>query len=115
MFYLYDQNNSGGFFIIDEPAGIGPKVWVEANTAHEANDRAKTIGIYFNGCDSGEDCECCGDRWWPAWEDEDGSDSIFIDHDWHFNWHDRVYVHLSDGSILRVGPNPDLVDMPCRA
>jgi hypothetical protein len=22
-------------------------------------------GIYFNGVEDGQDCECCGDRWYP--------------------------------------------------
>lgn len=114
MFYRYTQNRSGGFFIVDEQAGIGPLVWVEAASAREADDRAKTIGIYFNGCDSGEDCECCGDRWEPAWEG-DSQDEIHVDVSRDFTCHDRVYFHLSDGSILRLGMNSVLRDMPCRA
>lgn len=110
MFYHYRQNNSGGSFIIDEEAGIGPRVWIEADSASEANARAKTIGIYFNGCDSGEDCECCGDRWEPAWE---GEDAVRIDFSWDFIWHDRVYVHRNDGSILRLSENLEDGDLPC--
>lgn len=113
MFYSYRQNNSGGFFITDENAGLGPRVLIEASSAHEANDRAKTIGIYFDGCDSGEDCECCGDRWDRAWE-TDGVNVIQVDVDWDFLWHDRVYVHLKDGSILRLSENPEDGDLPCR-
>jgi len=61
MFYEYRQNNSGGDFIITENVTI--HVIVEARDAVEADFRAERIGIYFNGCDTGDDCPCCGDRW----------------------------------------------------
>jgi hypothetical protein len=66
MFYTYSQNNSGGSFDIDLELGIMKYVIIEANSADEANDRAEDIGLYFNGCDAGRDCECCGDRWWTT-------------------------------------------------
>ena len=62
-FYQYRQNNSGGSF--DEEMGL--VVFVEAGAAEEADHRAKGIGIYFNGVDSGSDCPCCGDRWSTTW------------------------------------------------
>jgi hypothetical protein len=70
MFFTFTQNNSGGFFDEDEEKGIGHYVIVEANSAEEANTRAESIGIYFNGCDDGLDCDCCGDRWSPTWSSE---------------------------------------------
>lgn len=57
-FYTYRQNNSGGFF--DEPALY---VIVEADDSEEADERALTVGVYFDGIAEGLDCECCGDRW----------------------------------------------------
>lgn len=68
MFYHYSQNNSGGGFDIDEYVGIGVDVFVEADTAEEADAYAEDIGIYFDGCRAGLDCDCCGDRWYPASE-----------------------------------------------
>lgn len=70
-FWTYCQNNSGGYF-------DGPQyVIVEADSCAEANDLAQEkAGVYFDGCDSGNDCECCGDRWSRAWED--GSDEPLI-------------------------------------
>lgn len=65
MFYHYSQNNSGGVFC--EPAG---EVIVEADSRDEANDIAVEYGVYFNGCATGYDCSCCGDRWYEPWEDE---------------------------------------------
>lgn len=63
MFYNFKQNNSGGGFDFDEEAGITHWVIVEAETEEEAIDRAEKIGLYWNGCDDGMDCPCCGDRW----------------------------------------------------
>lgn len=65
MFYTFRQNNSGGSW--HTPAIT---VIVEANTAREANERAETAGVYFNGVMSGQDCECCGSRWWEQYDDE---------------------------------------------
>ena len=57
--YEYDQNNSGGSF--ESPA---LKVFIEANSASEADERAQDIyGIYFDGVARGICCDCCGDRW----------------------------------------------------
>lgn len=64
MFYTYRQNNSGGYY-------IGPSyVIVEADSSSEADFIAEQNGIYFNGVMRGRDCECCGDRWYNAWDDD---------------------------------------------
>lgn len=65
-FYMFYQNNSGGFFDEDDKAGIGKVVTIEAENEEDANDRAKQIGLYFDGCDKEIDCPCCGDRWYMA-------------------------------------------------
>jgi hypothetical protein len=65
MFYKYNQNNSGGHFIINDE--VTKHVIIEADSAEEANQRAEKIGIYFNGVSCGQDCDCCGDRWSSAW------------------------------------------------
>lgn len=98
-FFEYSQNNSGGSFDIDDERGIGPRVWVEAANSDHADSRAESLGIYFNGCDEGMDCKCCGDRWRPAWGD--GDESVDVDPVWDFGWHDTVYLHRMDGTIER--------------
>lgn len=70
MFYVFDQNNSGGHFIRDEQFGIGDYVIIEAIALEEAISRAEEIGIYFNGVELGRDCECCGDRWYVPYDEE---------------------------------------------
>ena len=61
-YYMYDQNNSGGNFVYDEK--LTHRVVVEADSEDEAIKIGKSLGIYFNGCDKGIDCPCCGDRWY---------------------------------------------------
>lgn len=73
MYYTFNQNNSGGSFRFDETHGITHFVIIEANSVSEACERAESIGIYFNGCEDGRDCDCCGDRWSTPWN-EDGSE-----------------------------------------
>lgn len=60
--YRFDQNNSGGFF-----KGPAMVVYVEAQSAREANQRAQTVGVYFNGS---ADCSCCGSRWKELWRED---------------------------------------------
>lgn len=57
--YLYDQNNSGGFFT---PPAI--MVVVDADSPEEADSIALENEIYFD-TDYGVDCSCCGVRWSP--------------------------------------------------
>lgn len=63
--YEFYQNNSGG----DEILTLGQPIWVEADSADQANERALEFGVYFDGVDSGEDCDCCGNRWTRAREE----------------------------------------------
>lgn len=99
-FFEYGQNNSGGSFDIDDGRGIGVKVWIEAFSADDADRRAEAIGIYFDGCSKGMDCDCCGDRWSTTWGDGEAAPTINNDYD--FTWHHTVYVHKLDGSIERI-------------
>lgn len=62
-FYTFTQDNSGGSFDYDKKRGITNFVIIEANNADEANARAETIGLYFDGRG---DCPCCGNRWCEA-------------------------------------------------
>lgn len=64
MFFTFHQNNSGGRFQVDDK--VTEFVIIEANDANHANLIAESIGIYFDGCENGMDCSCCGDRWYPV-------------------------------------------------
>lgn len=64
-FYSYRQNNSGGVYEL--PAVT---VVIQAKSIDHADERVQEIGVYFDGCSTGRDCSCCGDRWFGAWSDE---------------------------------------------
>lgn len=104
-FYYFSQNNSGGSFHMDDLAGIGECVIIEATSAKHANSRAEEIGLYFNGCESGQDCSCCGDRWDAAYSDEgDEVPSIYgspIEEKEAGMFREKVYVHYLNGSFKR--------------
>ena len=69
--YRYHQNNSGGSHEYDPSRGTSVDVYIEADSADEANERAREIGLYFDGVDDGWDCDCCGDRWYEETYPED--------------------------------------------
>ena len=90
MFYTFNQNNSGGDFIIND--NVAEWVIIEADSADDANDRAERIGIYFDGCADGYDCSCCGDRWYRQWRN-DGTETPEI--------YDRPVVEEGNFGFLR--------------
>lgn len=105
MFYVYRQNNSGGFFEINDD--VTQFVIIEADSDTDANSRAEKIGIYFDGCHKDTDCPCCGDRWDAAWRD-DGESEPLIDGEpiatyrpWNYTpGAPFAYVYYKDGSKL---------------
>jgi len=105
-FYTYDQNNSGGRFSNSEKEGISEYVIIEAMDAKHANTRAEEIGIYFDGCETGNDCSCCGDRWYTA-NESDGSDvpSIYgkplADMEKSY-FQECCFVHYLDGKFEKI-------------
>ncbi|MEE1835778.1 DUF7296 family protein [Streptomyces sp. SP17KL33] len=109
MFFEFHQNNSGGGFDFDAERGISTNVIVEADDAEHANYRAKRIGLYFDGVENGDDCECCGDRWSEAWRtDGDPVPSHYgtpLDEakylmKWQAEGRPETFVHYSDGRIV---------------
>lgn len=65
-FYEYNQNNSGGSFVVDK--NVCHRLMIEADDQRTADRIAISLGVYFNGCDEGLDCDCCGDRWYSGHE-----------------------------------------------
>lgn len=94
-FYTFSQNNSGGYFERDD--NLAEDVIIEANDAKHANNLAEEKGIYFDGCYSGIDCNCCGDRW-DRVDDGEGKDRPLIygsDLEGCNDWR----LHLLDGTV----------------
>lgn len=118
-YYEFRQNNSGGRWDNDPGNGIGFMVWIEAMSPSHANERAESIGIYFDGCDRGRDCSCCGDRWSRARE-YDAHEEVpierYLPNDGkgeNFNYSsyyngEKVYIHQIDGpfSVINIGLKP---------
>jgi hypothetical protein len=113
VFYSFRQNNSGGRFVFDEKDGISVLVVVEADSAEQAENRAESIGIYFDGCDAGIDCPCCGDRWYRPYDgagtetpcEYDNEDYLifkdnFEECDGYFGTVPPAFVHYKDGRIV---------------
>lgn len=75
-FYQFTQNNTGGDFQVNDD--IAHFVLIEADSYKEANNRAENVGVYFNGCDTGEDCPCCGDRWYELEDYDDNTNEPLI-------------------------------------
>lgn len=103
-FYTYSQNNSGGGFDFDQ-SGISHFVIIEAESPQQADEKATSIGIYFNGCDDDIDCPCCGDRWYSASDyNESETPSIYGKHPskykcMFFKDKPHTFVHYTDGKI----------------
>jgi hypothetical protein len=106
-FYTFNQNNSGGSFDHDPNAGIGYCVCVEAANETDANQRAEQIGLYFNGCDSGMDCDCCGDRWYEQWREEGDETPTLYGKPLTGGWGLPSYIHYLDGRVEMVPENKD--------
>ena len=107
-FFTYSQNNSGGHFDHDEKAGIGHYVIVEAKDANHANQRAEEIGLYFDGVDKGQDCECCGDRWYQPWSEGSEKPMIYdtdvsnLKYEASYSWGIPSYIHYADGTFKKI-------------
>jgi hypothetical protein len=61
-FYKFEQNNSGGSFVMNDK--LAHRVYIEADTLEQAEEKAFGLGIYYFGVYNGYDCSCCGDRWY---------------------------------------------------
>ena len=63
-FYEFDQNNSGGSFDVTDK--LCHRLIIQASSEKEAIRIAEDMGVYFDGCEKGIDCDCCGDRWYSS-------------------------------------------------
>jgi hypothetical protein len=75
QFFHFNQNNTGGVWQFDD--AVTHHVVIEADSSEDADKRAEAIGIYFDGCESGMDCRCCGDRWYRTYGDGDDEPMVY--------------------------------------
>lgn len=104
MFFHYSQNNSGGGYDTDRDRGIYSTVIIEADSSLEADEKAESIGLYFDGRG---DCPCCGNRWSPVFEDGTeepesyGRALIECDDPWQDEGRsDHAFIHYADGRVV---------------
>ena len=121
MFYHYRQNNSGGSFILDDDVTV--HVIIEAESAEQADRRAESIGIYFDGCSNGMDCPCCGDRWTSQYNKGDKEPLVygenpqaFADSDLGIRWWGEkpaVYIYYANGDKKAIYSNKQMRGIKC--
>lgn len=59
--YCFEQNNSGGSFVVDNK--VCSRLFIESESFEDAVEKAEELGCYWDGVDNSIDCPCCGDRW----------------------------------------------------
>lgn len=73
--WFYSQNNPGGSFEFTDK--LSHYMIIEACSASHADLRLEELGGYFDGCDNGTDCSCCGDRWSRAYGEGDSEPAYY--------------------------------------
>ncbi len=101
-FWTFEQNNSGGYFVVDDKNGVCECVVVEAQTPDEAWNRLKEIGDKVDGF--WRSCNCCGERWSSWLDEEDGKDvpmlyNVPLDEAEKCMFQDSAFVHYLDGTV----------------
>lgn len=104
MLYEFRQNNSGGAFVINRNLDIN--LWIEADSPEDANKTAQSIGVYFDGCEIGVDCSCCGDRWYMA-NEYNVVKMNYIRHLLEAGHAKRIKIMDKNGKMYRIGQNLD--------
>lgn len=103
VFAHFTQNNSGGYFLINEEKGIGHHIIVEGLDINDVRRRVEEITEDFS-----ENCSCCGERWDTLiWQDElTSSPNIYMKPIQEYlnetNLYIKdiyVFVHYIDGTI----------------
>lgn len=84
-FFTYMQNNNGGYF----DKKYAQFIIIEAKNKFIANEKVLKIGLYFDGIKKGIDCSCCGNRWEPVINDNEGKETPLI-----FGKHPREHRSL---------------------
>ena len=101
-FWTFQQNNSGGIFTHEPENGLGYSVCIEADTDAQATAKAESIGIYFDGVASGQDCACCGDRWYKAFGPFNTPSRWVEGNPLEGGWGIPAYIHYANGVIEAV-------------
>lgn len=106
MFFTFYQNNSGGVFDFEE-GRFSHYVIIEAETEEKAIERAKEVGLYFDGVG---DCNCCGNRWSYPWDDGTDVPRVYgkLITEPHKSHHRFMEAGKPEGYIHYLDPNRDV-------
>lgn len=103
-FYEFPQSNAGGYW----NKILGYVVIIEAETPEKANKKAEEIGIYFDGVENGEDCECCGDRWYRVEDEYDEIEPENLNEEieeikhYQKKWKLTSTIYYADGRVEKI-------------
>lgn len=99
-FFIWNQNNSGGHFVVDDD--LTWRVVIEEETYDLAEYKALTLGVYYDGVADDRDCSCCGDRWYEGEELEWGDQTLeehLQEYADDYGWESpSVIIHYLDGT-----------------
>ena len=95
--FHFDQNNSGGYFIVNDT--VAEDVYIQAENAEQATVRAEAILEPYS-----EYCHCCGERWSYYIGDDDGYDvptkyATPITNVRASTYHKQARLHHDDGTV----------------
>ncbi|NCX56661.1 MAG: hypothetical protein EBW87_05625 [Burkholderiaceae bacterium] len=98
MFYLIDQNNSGGYIITDE--NVASVVIIEAESEQKAKSKFVELGMYDY-----DYCECCGERFSLYFTQTLNTEQEAIKEGWDYVCDSdevQMIIHRIDGSKHKV-------------
>ena len=104
MFLTIRQNNSGGYYVLDDKLGVGETIIIECDTIKEAKLKFRVLAEEY-GDSFYNYCNCCGERW-PDFEYNDEEDltespsvyGITLE-DYDDRWIYRGYIHYKSGEF----------------
>ena len=93
-FYAFDQNNSGGYYVIDE--NVTHEIIIEATKKSEAVERLEEI--LSQKPKYTEYCSCCGKRWYPEYPEVytryEVSNERYEDFEYERNGYEAIFYPL---------------------
>lgn len=96
LWFHFDQNNSGGSFVVDE--NVCEDVFIQAHTAAEAIAKGEEF------MDNSDSCPCCGNRWSFYVDDRDGQPvpmryDVPAEAEEPMYFHKNYKLHFYDGHV----------------
>ena len=99
-FYIFRQNNSGGYWDEDKRCGIDQLVVIERDSKEKAILKFQSL-LEEYGYNSDDDCPCCGSRWYEndVSDTYNSKDEIL---EYLETWEYDTYIHYISGEKEHV-------------